>query len=163
MANSRFHPSDSELLSGDAFAAWRLVGLLGCVLLLVGLVDLALAWIPPRFGVVEWEFGTISSTLDSLPVSAMGTTLIVASGLQLGSGVLRWLGIAASAGFTLLLLVMAVFYALAAPVAVGNALTQSVPAATIYGAVIKGSALELTYLAFFALCTWWTIRSQRAP
>jgi hypothetical protein len=128
----------------------------------VGLVDLALAWIPPRFGVVEWEFGTISSTLDSLPVSAMGTTLIVASGLQLGSGTLRWLGVVASAFFALLLLVMAIFYALAAPVAVGNALNQNVPAATIYGAVLKGSALELTYLVFFVLCTWWTVRSQRA-
>lgn len=163
MANTRFQSPDRELLSGDAYAAWTVLALLGCVLLLVGLVDLALAWIPPRFGVVEWEFGTISSTLDSLPVSAMGTTLIVASGLQLGSGTLRWLGIVASACFTLLLLVMAVFYALAAPVAVGNALSQNVPAATIYGAVLKGSALELTYLVFFALCTWWTVRSQRVP
>jgi hypothetical protein len=163
MANTRFQSPNKELLSGDAYAAWTIVALLGCVLLLVGLVDLALAWIPPRFGVVEWEFGTISSTLDSLPVAAMGTTLIVASGLHLGSGALRWLGVVASAGFTLLLLVMAIFYALAAPVAVGNALSQNVPAATIYGAVLKGSALELAYLIFFALCTWWTVRSQRSP
>ncbi|HET7111798.1 MAG TPA: hypothetical protein VFI41_13080, partial [Gemmatimonadales bacterium] len=44
---------------------WKLLGWVGGVLLIVGLIDLGLAFYPPMFGNPNWEFGTVSSQLNS--------------------------------------------------------------------------------------------------
>ncbi|HSG07308.1 MAG TPA: hypothetical protein VLA36_03055 [Longimicrobiales bacterium] len=51
---------------------WPMLALAGIALLAVGLSDLALAWYPPLFGNREWEFGTVTATLNGLPVVLMG-------------------------------------------------------------------------------------------
>ena len=51
---------------------WPMLAVAGVALLAVGLSDLALAWYPPLFGNREWEFGTVTSTLNGLPVVLMG-------------------------------------------------------------------------------------------
>ena len=57
---------------------WRLLGWVGLVFLVIGLLDLGLGWYPPRFGSAEWEFGTITRTLDSLPISVLGLAMVMA-------------------------------------------------------------------------------------
>lgn len=47
----------------------------GIAITLVG-SDLALLWIPARLGTPDWEFGTVSTTLDGMPLGTVGFALI---------------------------------------------------------------------------------------
>lgn len=62
--------------SGDPGAAQWILVWLGGAFLIVGLVDLALLWVPVRFGNVAWEYATISRTYDSLPLAGLGAGLL---------------------------------------------------------------------------------------
>lgn len=60
----------------------RLLLIAGATFALVGIVDMALLWLPLRPGNVAWEYSTVGRTLDSMPMPALGLVLI-------GYGVLR--------------------------------------------------------------------------
>ena len=47
--------------------AWDLLGWLGFALFVVGGADFLLTWFPERFGNPEWEFGTITASLNAMP------------------------------------------------------------------------------------------------
>ena len=55
---------------------WPALAVAGIALLAVGLSDLALAWLPSDFGNREWEFGTVTATLNGLPVVLMGAVFV---------------------------------------------------------------------------------------
>ena len=56
-------------------AGWRLLGGIGLAFALVALTDLVLVWYPLHFGDTEWEFGTVTTVFDSLPLVTLGLTL----------------------------------------------------------------------------------------
>ncbi|MEO8636489.1 MAG: hypothetical protein ABI587_14535 [Gemmatimonadales bacterium] len=62
---------------------WYLLGGIGLVFAIVSFADLALAFYPFAFGDAEWEFGTVTTVLDGLPLFTIGL------GLGLGSMVAR--------------------------------------------------------------------------
>ena len=57
---------------------WRLLFVLGWLFTVVGLLNTVLLWYPFRFGVPEYEFGSVAASLDGLPVTMMGLTLALA-------------------------------------------------------------------------------------
>jgi magnesium-transporting ATPase (P-type) len=61
--------------------AWRALGWIGIAFALLGLIDVALGWYPPAFGNAEWEFGTISGTLNALAIPMLGLYLVLASSI----------------------------------------------------------------------------------
>lgn len=128
--------------------AWRIVGLLGLGFLIVGVLDLGLAWIPLGLGSPEWEFGTIASTLNGLPVLTMGIALVVASAF-VGSHrrTLRMLAVAAVLLMALLVL-CAVLFVTVAPVALRGA-PNAVVQSNVMKVVIKGGVLLLVYLVLY--------------
>ena len=63
---------------------WRLLGFVGAVLFISGLLDLALAGYPFMFGNPNWEFGTIGSMLNGLPVPMLGLALLVGAAAARG-------------------------------------------------------------------------------
>jgi hypothetical protein len=65
-------PDERLPLEESADFGWYLLGWIGLAFALVGGFDLALIWIPLGFGNPEWEFGTVSATLDGLPVTTLG-------------------------------------------------------------------------------------------
>ena len=65
--------------TSQATAAFRVAGVIGIVIALVGLTDLAFAWFPLEWGNLEWEFGTSSRTFDGLPLSTIGIGALAAS------------------------------------------------------------------------------------
>ena len=67
---------------------WRLVGVIGLAFGLIAGADLLLTWYPFNLGSPEWEFGTVTASLDGLPLLVMGLTLSLASGVARGR---RWL------------------------------------------------------------------------
>ncbi len=80
---------------------WQLIGVLGAIFVVLGLLDILLAWYPLMFGNPEWEFGTVASTLDNLPVTVLGF------GLLLGAAVARGRR-SAVRGWSILFIVLAV-------------------------------------------------------
>lgn len=130
--------------------AWRELGWFGLLIAVVGLVDLGVNWYPIRFGSPEWEFGTIATSIGSLPLITMGLAALLASFLARGR---RW-GIL-TMGAVLLVLGVAVLallavFALDVPLAL-KASARS-PAAlvlrkTIVRTALLGLAFCLGYLA----------------
>jgi hypothetical protein len=96
---------------------WYLLGWAGWVFLLAGLVDIGLAWVPFHLGNPEWEFGTVTQSLQSLPVPFLGAALIIAAGIARGK--LWWarLGVIVLAVLALWVIVSGVLYALNVPLA----------------------------------------------
>lgn len=62
----------------DFMLGWRLLFVLGWLFTVVGLLNTALLWYPFRFGIPEYEFGSVAASLDGLPVTMMGLTLALA-------------------------------------------------------------------------------------
>lgn len=64
---------------------WQLISILGGTYALLGLLDIALTWYPFAFGNPDWEFGTVASTLDGLPVPTLGVALLLGAAVARGS------------------------------------------------------------------------------
>jgi hypothetical protein len=70
--------------------AWRYLAGVSAVLAGVGLGDVIIAFIPLRFGTIEWEFATMASVFAGLPLIAMGLFGMLAAGLALPSRALAF-------------------------------------------------------------------------
>jgi hypothetical protein len=64
-------------------ALWLLCWI-GGLLALAGWVDVLLLWIPLHLGRPEWEFGTVSSTFDALPLATIGLAILIAAAVAKG-------------------------------------------------------------------------------
>jgi len=96
---------------------WYLLGWAGWVFLLAGLVDIGLAWVPLHLGNPEWEFGTITQSLQALPLPFMGCALIMAAGIARGRIWWARVGVIILALLALWVLISGVLYALNVPLA----------------------------------------------
>ena len=141
-------------------AAWRLLSWLAIVFVVVGMIDILVAWTPLRIGTPEWEFGTITGTLNNLPVPAMGLILLLASGtaLERKGQVVCALGVAAL--LLLLLTLMAVLYGLTAPLA-WKAGSAAVGRAAVGGSVLKSVAALIAYFSLCVTCVTFGVRALR--
>jgi len=72
-------------LAPDPETGWSLLGGVGWLFTVVAAADLALAWYPIGFGNAEWEFGTATTTLEHLPLLAVGMALVFGSAVARGS------------------------------------------------------------------------------
>lgn len=68
-------------LVGSPAQAWKVVGWFGLLLAAIGLSDIALAFYPPHFGILEWEFGTVASSFAGLPIVTLGFAGLLASAI----------------------------------------------------------------------------------
>lgn len=125
--------------SGTAADAFRLLAAVGAGFFVMGLADIAFGWYPTAFGDAQWEFGTISGTLNALAIPVLGLFLLMASGMASGN---RGLVKAAAGLMTLLLLAvlaMGVLYLTVFPIA----LRAAAPSAALSLAMKKGIAKAL--------------------
>lgn len=65
-------------------AGWRILGFIGVILALIGFVDILLNLYPPAFDSPEWEFGTVTRMLTSLPLATVGFAGLAAWGFARG-------------------------------------------------------------------------------
>ncbi|HEX8361980.1 MAG TPA: hypothetical protein VF613_17815 [Longimicrobium sp.] len=70
------HPVRRPYLGG-----WRALGWFGLLITLVSLADIALTFYPARFGVPEWEFGTVANAYSGLPLLATGLAGVLAGAM----------------------------------------------------------------------------------
>lgn len=130
--------------------AWPVFAWLGATFLAMGLIDLALAWFPLGFGNAEWEFGTISATLNGLPLPTLGLVLLLVSGAALER---RWQTRAvavATLTIALLLTAAAFLYATVLPIALNVAGADNpLVRAGLQKAGIKAGALFILYVTLY--------------
>jgi hypothetical protein len=85
--------------------AWAVLGWTALAFLVVGGFDFALTWYPPDFGNREWEFGTVTASLNGLPILLIGIALLLAASIQTGR---RWWAILATVASLVMLVWVAV-------------------------------------------------------
>ena len=153
---------DQSAQGADPSEGWHALGAVGLALLIMGSVDILLAWIPLRIGDPEWEFGTISATLNNMPVPSMGLALILSHAAAQGNktelaAVALWCVIV-----VLVLVGAAVLYALDVPMAL-RAVQGDVPRRALRAAMIKAGAAFVVYLAFHLWSIFYSVRTFRRP
>ena len=139
--------AESKLLKPDLDMAWKWVGRLGVLLLVVGLGDFALGWYPLNFGSVEWEFGTIAATFSGLPLVTMGFAAFLGAGLARGQ---RWVVLTAAWALAVLAVFVGAMYLvflLDVPVALRS--VEGVAELGIKKAIAKTSLLGLSFAGIY--------------
>jgi hypothetical protein len=123
----------------------------GTAFAIVGLTDLALLWWPLGFGDAIWEFGTLSGTLDRVPMPGLGIVLIVYGMLRHPRAHPGWVRGAAGvfAVAACLLVVSGLIYGTAAPEVLRHTPPEAVDA--LKRALVKGVVQLFVYTVAFAL------------
>lgn len=169
MAAPRIHvpPSSDASKTGrrtvpSPSVGWELLGWMGLAFFLIGALDLAMGWLPLRFGNPEWEFGTVSRTFDNLPITALGLTLLLASAAARGvDWAIRATGLIALL-LALFLFAGFVIYLLDVPVAF-RAVGESAARSGLKRAVTKALVQGLLYPIVLAAVGIKGIRLTLAP
>lgn len=144
-------------LSPAPEVGWYLLGVIGGVFAVVAAADIALSWIPLNFGNAEWEFGTVTASLDGFPLLSTGLALVLGSAVV--RGVRPTVMVAAVVVLVLALLVVAggVLYARRIPTALAT-VTDPVIRAGLKEAIIKTLLQAVLYSLAFV---WIGIRALR--
>ena len=136
---------------------------LGTALGLIGWVDVLLNFYPLQIGNPDWEFGTTSVAIDSLPLGTIGVGLIVTQAvLGRGTWTLRLLALACFAVVAGLVGMLGL-YALALPAVWQAAGPMQGPLSL---AVAKTGTLALVYLSLYGVLgsvAWRCARSLPKP
>lgn len=145
---ARWPPRPEAVRAGlGSVAGWA-----GLAFVLVGGLDFALTWYPFDFGNREWEFGTVTASLNGLPVPTIGLALLLIGALLLERR--WWAGMASVAAFGLTLWVLAgaVLWITTVPLAL-----QTVPVEVATGlkkAVVKSAFQTAIYPPVLAFLGW---------
>lgn len=153
------HVRDS---SAAGAIGWSFLGWVGLAFALVGFLDIALAFLPSAFGNAEWEFGTISVTLNGLPLPALGLAMVLAAGVVQGN---RWKvngAVVMLALLTLLLVGAAFLYITVVPVALRDVTNDAVRTGLLKS-IVKALTLLVLYPTLFvciAIAGWRAARAR---
>lgn len=145
-------------------AVWRMIAPVGLAFLLIGLVDIALSWYPVRFGTPEWEFGTIGTTLNNLPLPTLGLLILGGwAAVTERRGAVKVFGVVAVA-VAVVLAGLVIVYLLTLPPAwraiqaVDNASAQMIAKKGIAKSLVQA----LAYPMVFGMVGWRAVRMSRA-
>lgn len=163
--------SDPKIVVGQAEGAkrglkaggpeWRVLLMVGAVLAVVGAVDIALVWYPARFGVAEFEFASVATSLNTMPVVTLGLGLVVAASSALEVRSLAWSTVGLSAAVGLFLLASAVLYGLTLPLAL-QAEVEPIIMTGIKKQAAKSAVQLVAYGVAYLLLVRWAFRIARA-
>ena len=128
--------------------AWLALGAVGVVFVAIGLVDVLLAWVPPRFGDANWEFGTATAMFNNLPVPVMGLGLTLVSASALNARKVVRAIVIITAIFALWSLIAAVLFGLTLPLAF-NSVSDPGPHQALLTSSIKTTVQIVAYEALF--------------
>ncbi len=108
----------------DSQLAWKYLGWAGVLFALLGIADLGIAWYPVRFGTPEWEFGIATTTMQNLPLTVMGLTLMLASGISRGRRAATLCAASILAFLVSIVMVLGIVFTLDVPLALQAVTTE---------------------------------------
>lgn len=132
---------------------WYLLGGIGFVFAVVAAADLVLAWYPLALGNAEWEFGTVTTVLNGLPLFAMGLGLGFAAAVARGrAGLIKfWSVIMVLLSF--LILALLALYARNIPAALASVTDEALKVG-IKKAILRTVVQGLSYPVAFLWTGW---------
>lgn len=152
-------PADGE--ARRALSPARVAVVIGSVIALVGLIDVAMAWWPLQFGELQWEFGTISRTFDGLPLATFGLGAVLGGlAARRERGVMSWLFAAVVTALLVILMALVVLYVMDAFAAWGT--TSGAVRDTLKRAFVRTGLFAGIYLATYGWMSWMAIRMLRS-
>jgi hypothetical protein len=131
---------------GSESLAWRVIAVMGLSLFVAGIADLGLGLFPLRFGVPEWEFGSVSNLLNRLPLLGLGLTFTLSSSLARRRVVASYLWASTVLFVAIIVFVLGLLYATNLPLLVGS--VAGGPARPV---LEKGIAKSIAQIAVFFL------------
>lgn len=148
----------------DNESGWKFLFLLGAGLMVIGLIDVGMAFFPPQWASLSWEFGTVSGVIQSMPLLTMGigtmTAASVANGWRRTRGVMVALTLLASVVIALLVVVFALDVPPVLRAATEPALKLSLKYASLKTGLMAGTYFVL-YLAL-GVWTWRRLRTTKS-
>jgi hypothetical protein len=144
-------------------ASWRLLGWTGWLFVVVGGVDSLLTWLPLSLGQPEWEFGTVTASLNGLPLPVLGLVLVLGASLVAGRVVMARVVAVLMVILALCVLAAGLLYALNVPLAL-RAVTDPVARQGVLKAMTKTIVQVVAYptgLITLAVIAW--SMTKRAP
>jgi hypothetical protein len=130
--------------------AWSALATIGAAFFVLGLIDIGLGWYPAALGNLEWEFGTISGSLNALAIPMLGLYLMLASAIARSDrGMARVVSLLM--GLLLVGLVgLGVIYLTVVPVAIKSVAGNALVSLGIKKGVAKAVTLGIAYCALLA-------------
>lgn len=152
--NRRSTTADPEVVrpaGAASLEAWRALRWIGAAFLFLGVLDIALGWFPAAFGNMEWEFGTITGSLNALAIPMLGLYLLLASSVALMQRRSARV-VAVLMGLLLVaLLALGVIYLTVLPVAIKAVSANAAVVLGVQKAAIKALALGLVDCALLVV------------
>ena len=133
--------------------AWKLLAVVGWSFLIVGGMDVGLVWYPMAFGNEGWEFGSVTTSLNGLPLPVMGTALILASGIARGDKVSARIAQVVALLFVLAVAAMVVLYALTVPLAL-RSIVDPIALTGLKKAIVRSAFQVVVYPAVLLFVVW---------
>ena len=141
----------------DPAAGWSVIGLAGLLFFVVGTVDIAILWYPLNFGNVTWEFGTVVPTLNGLPGTTIGLSLMAAAAVARGQAGRAKTLAAVLLVEALIVVSLGLLFATDAPVALRGVPAGSLELFGLKRAVVKAAVQIVVYpivLTWMAILIW---------
>ena len=150
-------PSERPKVSLDASNLHRPVLWSGGAITLASLATYVMLWWAPRLGNPQWEFSTISQTLEMMPLLVVGVTMLVVATIASGSARGARLLAGVCAALVLVLVAMAVLFLMASLVAYSQASQSGMPGEAkglLLRAVGKHVFMGGIYTFLFGTLSW---------
>jgi hypothetical protein len=136
----------------DPLLGWSAIRTLAVLLVLAGLIDLAIAFYPPRFSEKPWLFGVLGAVISGLPVLSLGLTGSLIAAITLKSIRMTTVLGVLNGVLALLIIVALVLYFGALGEVKRNATIELLP--TITRNTIRTSLAGLMYVILHATAFW---------
>lgn len=156
------HSGDSSTFGAiDGQSGWSFLFLVGTGLMFVGLIDVALLFFPPQWDSLSWEFGTVSALFEGMPLLTMGFGLMTAASVANGWIWTRRLMLTMGLIFSVLIILMAVIFALDVPVVLQATADPAMKRAVKLSS-LKTGLMAFTYFTLYLALGIWTWRRMRS-
>jgi hypothetical protein len=144
----------------DPVASFSVLAWIGIGFLVMGGVDLLLAWYPPAFGSQEWQFATATQSFSRLPVPILGIGVLLVASAQMGRSWWAFLGVGASAVFLLFAVLGVVLFGINVPTAISQVPDEV--ATGMYRSIARTTVQSLVYPVVLAYLAWMGWRIGRS-
>lgn len=144
----------------DSSAGWSYLFLLGAGMAVVGTISAVLLFYPSNFASLEWEFGTVASLFDALPLPTLGVGMMTAAAVANDWTTTRRLMVGITLLLTLAVVVLGLVFVLDVPVLM-KATNDQNGKEVLKAIAVKTGLMALTYFVLYLALGVWTWRRLR--
>ncbi len=145
----------------DSASGWQVFFVVGLGIAIVDLLDVALMFMPPKWSSLEWEFGTIGTMFESLPLLTLGVGMMAAAAMASQWKRIRLVVVILSFLMSLAILILGAVFALDFAPMLRAAPDPNQAYALKVGSLKTGLDAVIYFLLYLALGVWTWRRTRR--